>query len=140
MAALSWALLGAWHSQSVPDLAGAGFLPGDNLLQRNQSCSGDAASHCPWSSLPVQAETGACGLGPNPALNALSHVRAVNVDNSTVSFGCPLPEGCSCTSNSLAAVVRLFPTCSSAPTRLLSLCLCDAQELTHKVFFLAAHL
>lgn len=71
-------------------LAGAGFLPGDSLLQRNQCFPDDTASRCPWSSLPVQAETGTCGFRPNPALNALSHVRAVNVDNSTVSFGCPL--------------------------------------------------
>lgn len=107
------------------------------MLQRNRGFSGDAASHCPVSSLPVQAETGTCGFGPNPALSALSHVRAVNVDNSTVSFGCPLLGERWCTSNSLAAVLRLFLTCFSVPRRVLSLCLCDAEELAHKVFFLA---
>lgn len=129
---LSCVLLGEWHSRAVAVLAGAGFLPGDDLLQRNQCFSGYSASPCPQSPLPVQAETGTRGFGPNSALNALSHVRAVNVDNSTVSFGCPLLGGCSCTSNSLAAVVRLFLTCFSIPRRL-----CDAEELTHKVFFLA---
>lgn len=74
-------------------LAGAGFLPAENLLQRNQCFSGGTGSHGPWSSLPVQAETGTCGFDPNAALSALSHVRAVNVDNSTVSFGCPLLGG-----------------------------------------------
>lgn len=77
------------------------------------------------------------GFGPNPALSALSHVRAVNMDNSTVSFGCPLLGECWCTSNSLAEVLRLFLTCFSVLRRVLSLCLSDAEELAHKVFFLA---
>lgn len=122
-----------WMTQLIQILTGAGFLPGDNLLQRNQCCSGDAGSHCPWSSLPVQAETGTC---PNPALSALSHVRAVNMDNSTVSFGRPL-LGDVRAQVILLLQLRLFLTCFSVLKRLLSLCLCDAEELTHKGFFLA---
>lgn len=55
------------------------------------------------------------------------------MDNSTVSFGRPL-LGDVRAQVILLLQLRLFLTCFSVLKRLLSLC--DAEELTHKVFSL----